>query len=171
MKGHNIKKLNLGCGKEYKEGWINVDILRSIKADKHFDLDIIPYPFNNNQFDEVLMRMVLEHLHNPLDILKEVIRITKDNGKIIVIVPHATSYANLTDLQHKTNFTENSFNSNLLKEYDLGELKLIRTEFTYNNSWKRLIPLKKILKIFLNGIYEDITFEFIVNKSKNKVNK
>jgi len=159
-----MHKLNLGCGEEYNSGWINVDILKKIKADKHFNLNTLPYPFKNNQFEEILMKMVLEHLNEPLEVLKEIIRIAKKNAKIIIIVPHATSYANLTDLQHRTNFTENSFNSNLLREYDLRELELIRTKFSYPNSWKRFIPFKKYLKILFNGIYDDIIFEFKVNK-------
>jgi len=160
------RKLNLGCGNQYKKGWVNVDILKSIRADKYFDLNKTPYPFKDNEFEEVLMRMVLEHLNEPIKILKEIIRITKDKGNIVVIVPHAMSYANLTDLQHKTNFTENSFNPNLLKEYDLDNLKLIKTGFSYDNAWKKMIPFKKVLKIFLSGIYENLIFEFKVDKSK-----
>jgi ubiquinone/menaquinone biosynthesis C-methylase UbiE len=159
-----IDKLHLGCGADYKTGWFNVDILKSIRADNHFDLNRLPYPFKDNQFKEVLMKMILEHLHEPLKILKEIIRITDDGGKLTIIVPHATSYANLTDLQHKTNFTENSFNKALIREYDLEELELIQTTFIFKNSWKKLIPLKKFLKIFLNGIYEDISFEFRIHK-------
>ena len=62
-----------------------------------------------DEFDEILMKMILEHLDNPIKVLKEIIRISKNNARLIIIVPHAGSYANFTDIQHKTNFTENSF--------------------------------------------------------------
>jgi hypothetical protein len=158
-----MKKLNLGCGNDYKKGWVNLDLI-DVKKDIKHDLNKIPYPFKKSLFDETLMKMILEHVQDPIGVLKEVIRISKDNAKIIVIVPHATSYANFTDLQHKTNFTETSFNKELLEEYELKELELTKVDFIYTNSWKKFIPFKKFFKIFLNGIYDDLLFEFKVKK-------
>ena len=159
-----MNRLNLGCGKDYKEGWMNIDV-NDVKKDVSHDLNKIPYPFKKSYFDEVYMKMILEHLNDPLGVLKEIVRISKDNAKISIIVPHAFSYASKTDLQHKTNFTENSFSEELLEEYNLKELKLVRKEFLFpNNKWKKYIPLKKYLKIFFNGIYDDLLFEFVVKK-------
>ena len=158
-----MKKLNLGCGGNYKEGWVNLDVI-DVKKDIKHDLNKLPYPFKDNTFDEVLMRMILEHLDNPLIKLKEIIRICKKGAKLTIIVPHAFSYANVTDLQHKTNFTENSFGDALLMEYELKNLKLVNKEFMYNNKWKKFIPFKKYLKIFFVGIYDDLMFNFIIEK-------
>lgn len=158
-----MKKLNLGCGNDYKEGWINVDCI-GVKKDIAHDLNKIPYPFKRNYFDEILMKMILEHINNPIDVLKEAIRISQDGAKLTIIVPHADSYANKTDIQHKTNFTETSFNEELLKEYGLEKLRLINFEFLYKNKWKKYIPMKNALKIFLNGVYDDLLFEFTVKK-------
>jgi predicted SAM-dependent methyltransferase len=72
-----MKKLNLGCGQDYRDGWTNVEILKGLKADVHHNLDKTPYPFKRNEFDLILMKMVLEHLKDPIKILKEVIRISK----------------------------------------------------------------------------------------------
>lgn len=162
-----IKKLNFGSGKDYREGWINVDIRKNVKSDVKHNLDKLPYPFKNNEFEEVLMSHVLEHLNDPIRTLKEIIRISKNNSKIIIKVPHAYSYANNSDVQHKTNFTENSFTKEHLEEYELEELKLEKVEFLFPvNKWKKLIPFKKYLKIFFNGIYDDLYFEFKVVKEK-----
>lgn len=159
-----MKKLNLGCGEDYKKGWTNLDSRDNIKRDVEWNLDNFPYPFKNNEFDLILMNSVLEHVSDPIKTLKEVIRISKDNCKVIVIVPHADCYASSTDIQHKTRFTENSFNDVLLKEYELEAIKKTKVEFEYNNKWKKFIPFKNILKIFLNGIFEDIKFEFRIKK-------
>jgi hypothetical protein len=68
-------------------------------------------------------------------------------------------------LQHKHSFTENTFSESLLEEYDLKELKLVRKRFLFpSNRWKKYIPFKKYLKIFLNGIYDDLLFEFKIQK-------
>ncbi|MBU1103120.1 MAG: class I SAM-dependent methyltransferase [Nanoarchaeota archaeon] len=157
------KKLNLGCGLDYKKGWVNVDVI-DVKADMKFDLNNFPYPFKKDTFDEILLRMILEHLEEPIEVLKEVIRISKNNAKLIIIVPHANSYANLTDIQHKTNFTEDSFDIYLLNEYGLNSLFLGKKEFIFHHQWKKYMPFKSYLKIFLNGLYDDLCFEFRVRK-------
>jgi ubiquinone/menaquinone biosynthesis C-methylase UbiE len=159
-------KLNLGCGRDYKNGWVNVDSRKNIHADVIHDLNKFPYPFEKNNFDEVYVSHILEHLDDPVSSLKEIIRVSKKGAKVIVKVPHAFSYANVTDMQHKTNFTENSFTVAHMREYELEvSLKLLRKEFEYpSNSWKRFIPFKKYLKVFLNGIYDDLIFEFEVVK-------
>lgn len=158
-----MKKLNLGCGNEYLRGWVNLDLI-NVKKDIKHDLNKFPYPFKDNFFEEVLMRMVLEHVDNPIKTLKEIIRISKNKAKITIIVPFAYSYAFVTDIQHKTAFTENSFNPELLEEYELESLVLKKKEFIYKNKWKKYIPFKKILKILLNNIYDDLLFEFEVRK-------
>ena len=91
-------------------------------------------------------------------------RICIKNAIIQIKVPHATSYANWSDLQHVNNFTENSFDKWRLKEYGLEELELINKKFVFKNKWKKFIPFKKYLKIFFIGLYDDIKFEFKINK-------
>ena len=51
-----------------------------------------------------------------------------------------------------------------LKEYGLEELELINKKFVFKNKWKKFIPFKKYLKIFFIGLYDDIKFEFKINK-------
>ena len=159
-----MEKLNLGCGKDYKKGWVNVDINKNWKADIFHDLNRTPYPFKDDYFSEILLKMILEHLENPDKILKEIVRISKQNAKLIIIVPHSMSYTQFTDLQHKNFFTENTFSKELLNAYNLNELILIKQIFIYDNKWKKFIPFKKYLKIFFTGIYDDLLFEFKINK-------
>jgi len=158
-----LKKLNLGCGFDYKEGWVNVDVI-NVKKDKKHNLDSYPYPFKKDTFDVILMKMILEHVKEPTVCLKELIRISKNGAKIVVIVPHANSYANMTDIQHKTNFTESSFTDELLEEYDLKNLKVVKGNFLFRHKWKKYLPFKRYLKIFFNGIYDDLVFVFRVTK-------
>lgn len=161
-------KLNLGSGEDYMEGWVNVDRNKKYKADIYFDLNTIPYPIEENKVDEIVANMVLEHLNNPIGILKEFERICKDGAKISIIVPHATTYANFSSFDHRANFTESSFNKDLLYQYGLLKIELIKTEFIYVNKWKKYMPFKNYLKIFLNGIYDDILFELRVVKKESE---
>lgn len=56
------------------------------------NLNKIPYPFEDEQFDTILASHVLEHLSgNWFLTLRELARILKPSGKLIVKVPHFTS--------------------------------------------------------------------------------
>ena len=72
-------KINLGCGNDYKPGWINCDTAstHNIKADKYFDLEVFPWPFPENYADEILLEQVMEHLPNTLGTINEICRICR----------------------------------------------------------------------------------------------
>lgn len=159
-----MNKINFGCGDDYKEGYINTDCRNNIKKDIFVDLNKTPYPFEDNTFEEILIRNVLEHIDNPISMLKECIRIGKKECKIIIQVPHSTSYVNDASMQHKARFNEKTFLKHQIKEYELEELELIDTEFIYTNKWKKFIPFKNYLKFFINGLFDDIKFTLIIKK-------
>lgn len=157
-------RLNLGCGNDYREGWINIDARQDVKTDFKHNLNVYPYPLPNDLYSEIEMRMILEHLDNPIRCLKECIRMAKNGCIIRITVPHARSLAQVGNITHRTFFTEHSFDAELLKEYELENLKLISSDWIYANTWKGFIPFKKFWNVFLNGIYEDMEFVFEVKK-------
>ena len=118
LKIKNQKKsmLNIGCGKNYRKNWINLD-LHSKKAEVIHDLNKFPYPFKDNTFEHILAAGIMEHLDNPLKTMKELWRISKPNGTIMIKVPYFTSYTAWVDITHKRPFTYNSF-SRLCGFYD-----------------------------------------------------
>jgi SAM-dependent methyltransferase len=78
---------------------------------KH-NINNLPYPFKKNQFDSILLSHVLEHA-NPqtlIEILKEIHRITKPLGKIIIYVPHFSSSTAFSHITHFRSFGVNTFN-------------------------------------------------------------
>ncbi|MGV8151960.1 MAG: class I SAM-dependent methyltransferase [Candidatus Nanoarchaeia archaeon] len=169
-KDKNKTKLNLGCGADYKEGWLNVDnsnveLGKEIKKDLNWDLNKLPYPFKDNTFEEILLSYVIEYLDEPIKILKELARISKNNGKIILYVVHANSYASISHLNFKGKYTENTFIGNRLLEYGLSDsLELSSIEFLYKHNWKKYIPFKKYLRLFISGLYDSLKIEFRVKK-------
>ena len=44
-------------------------------------------PFNNNNYDYVVLSAIIEHLNNFDNLLKELTRVTKDNSRIIITTP------------------------------------------------------------------------------------
>lgn len=83
-----MKKLNLGCGEFKKTGYINVDYYAVSKPDLKHDLNIFPYPFADNEFALIEADHLLEHLDAPFQVMKELYRISKPDGVIIIKVPH-----------------------------------------------------------------------------------
>lgn len=82
------KKLNIGCGESYLDGYVNVDTSSMIKVDVRHDLNTFPYPFAENIFDEIRAHHILEHLDRPFQAMAELHRILKPGGLLYVKVPH-----------------------------------------------------------------------------------
>jgi len=106
-----MKKLNIGCGNKYLQGWINCDISRKVKADFYFDCGKDKWPFKDDTFEEIKAEMVFEHLpdyNSRLHFLKEIHRVSQKNGKIFLSMPHFSSHGAWGDLQHVRPFTSMS---------------------------------------------------------------
>jgi len=84
-------KLNLGCGYNKLDGYINVDRDLNCSPDIVADIEK-PLPFEDSSVDEIMMVHVLEHLGQDtetyLNIWKEFYRVLKNQGVIKIIVPH-----------------------------------------------------------------------------------
>ncbi len=94
-------KLNLGCSINPQKGMVNLDIVPLKGVDVLADLNKRPYPFKDNSFDEITAKMILEHLDDFVAAMKEMYRILKPCGKIIITVPHSTSPGVWLDPMHK----------------------------------------------------------------------
>ncbi len=104
MQENNTKKLNLGCGIDIKPGWINLDSIAIPGVDVVHDIEHLPLPFANKEFDEILAQDVLEHV-NYTPVLKDLHRILKKGGALHIRVPHFTSKNNFVDPTHKKMFS------------------------------------------------------------------
>ena len=67
-----LKKLNLGCGKDIKKGYINIDQSKLDGVDVVHDLNKYPWPFPKNYFDEVYARDAIEHLKDIFKVMNEI---------------------------------------------------------------------------------------------------
>ena len=102
-----MKRLNLGCGNDYREGWVNHDYLPHVKADVYFDLNKYPYPLKAGQFDGVYASHVIEHLDRPIRALEEIHRVLKPGGILVMKSPHFSR--GFTDPTHKSGFSVHFF--------------------------------------------------------------
>lgn len=104
-----MAKLNLGCGETVLPGYLGVDINPYFKPDVLHDLNEYPYPFTDDEFEEVLARHIIEHLDEPGQFLVEVYRITKPGGKITIMTPHYSNVHSFSDFTHKWHLSTYSF--------------------------------------------------------------
>jgi SAM-dependent methyltransferase len=84
----SIRKLNLGCGEDYRHGnqWINVDVVDSVDPDETVNLFEFPWPWDDSSVDHILASHVLEHLPTE-QALNECVRILRPGGTLQVIMP------------------------------------------------------------------------------------
>ena len=106
---NELRRLNLGCGRDIREGYVNLDRLKLPGVDLVHDLGQFPYPFAENCFDEIAARDILEHLGDTVRVMEELWRILKPGGILRVRVPHARSMNFLHDPTHVSAFTEETF--------------------------------------------------------------
>ena len=81
--------LNLGTGNRIVAGAVNHDLTKHrAEIDCCWDLDNTPWPWANNEFDEIQLISVAEHLKITLiETLNECHRILKSGGKLVIKYP------------------------------------------------------------------------------------
>jgi SAM-dependent methyltransferase len=118
------KILDLGCGRgEFLRGFIRcglngygVDqssIAKSVCPETEIlqsDLENEQLPYDDNSFDVVFSKSVLEHFYYPEKLVMEIYRIIKPGGLVITMVPdwEAVYKTFYEDYTHRTPFTSNS---------------------------------------------------------------
>lgn len=156
--GYDMKtKLNIGCGNKPLKGYLNTDKVDFEGMDLKFDANILPYPFSDESFQEVRLWNVFEHLSQDTTLLlKEIHRILKKNGKLIINVPHYTCPSTYFS-QHYKVFSSKSF---------LGYVKGSNYENRFEFAFKKIemhIGFTRGVSSMYNVIIEKIANKNICN--------
>jgi len=104
------RRLNYGCGNNYRDGWVNLDINRSVKADVYI-VDGLKLPFGDSEFDEILLDNVLEHVPRTefFPFMDELCSICRPEALIHIYSPHFTSIYGIGNPAHHVVFCVDAF--------------------------------------------------------------
>jgi ubiquinone/menaquinone biosynthesis C-methylase UbiE len=168
-----MKKLHLGCGAKYLNGYINADINSNLRADIHFDMDKDKWPFEDNMFDEILAWHSIEHSLNYLHVIEELWRVAKPGGLIHIGVPYITSAEyNLVNPYHHVYFNEHSFlffeEGKLLgsaNELTTARFRTDSVKYCYFPEWEnKTDTVKEFARRHLFNVVQSIEFFLTVVK-------
>lgn len=156
-------KLNFGCGKDYMEGFVNLDIDKRYNADIYLNKDYNKLPFKEEVFEYILLDNVLEHI--PIEkvefLFKELYRILKSDGILEIYVPHFKGIA-VKYLDHHKGYGINSLVYQ--EEYfniDKQELILISRNRAFN--YKILRVLNVLNPLFnINMMWQQLCEKFML---------
>lgn len=96
-------RLNLGCGRDLRNGWVNVDVYG--EADIRHDLNVRPWPWADDSACEVIMHNVMEHLPDTCAVMRELYRVCAKDAVVRIAVPHPLHDDFVSDPTHVSRIT------------------------------------------------------------------
>lgn len=157
------KGLNLGCGEFPVKGFDNYDYMPVNKDIRFIDLNVLPLPFKDGSYDEIILNQVLEHLDvNPFMFIKEIYRILKPDGLLRIGLP-SFSYM----LYHNRNYHPICYMNPVIGKVNYGNVTYRNQvdfkceKINYNFSFKRFF--KRFYELFIAMGSDTINWELRKN--------
>ena len=97
--------LDIGCGSAKVPGSVGLDVSPDTAADIVHDLDVFPYPIQDESFDDILLQDVLEHVQQPIRLFEELHRIARPAACVQLRTPHFSSVLAYGDPTHRHAFS------------------------------------------------------------------
>jgi predicted SAM-dependent methyltransferase len=94
--------LNLGPGKKHIEGALEFDY-------PEWDAEKDPIPINDSRVSMIHCYHFLEHIQNVPFVISEINRVLRPGGHVNIVVPYYKSAMQAQDLDHKSQYTEKTF--------------------------------------------------------------
>jgi len=132
-----MMKLNIGCGRNILDGWINVDRWPAPGVDvaANLDSDFVRLSgIADNCVDEFLLSHVIEHIHKPLPLMQTLHCLAKPGAIATIRTPYGSSDDAWEDQTH-------------VRPYFLGSFGYFsqpfywRADYAYRGDWR----VKKIV--------------------------
>ena len=158
------KKMNMGCGFFKMDGFLNVDASENVEPDQIVDLQSVPWPFQDDEFQHIVAKDILEHLgndtHSIVDIIQEMYRVSENGAVWEVQFPHHRSDHAWDDPTHKRPLTPGTFKlfnqKSLIDGMEIGrsdstlaielgiDIDVCDVKYTYVGKWMEMLKNKEI---------------------------
>ena len=92
--------VDLGCGGSKTPGSLGVDLCAGPGVDVVADLNSSPWPLDDNRFDRIVGRHVIEHVEDVVVFMSEVHRIGRNGATVEITTPHFSSTNTWKDPTH-----------------------------------------------------------------------
>ena len=160
--------IELGCGQKRKKGRVTIDKVDlphvDIVADIESGLPFLP----DNSVDEIHCRSVLEHIDNFEFLMREIVRVLKQDGKAYIFVPHFSNPYYYSDYTHKRHFglynfyyfvkPQNQLNRKVPTFYTDIRIDIISLRLVFRSPFRLLKHMKKLFGFFINLHYSVMEF-------------
>ncbi|MHC4663732.1 MAG: class I SAM-dependent methyltransferase [Planctomycetota bacterium] len=105
----NMKTLDIGCGNGKTDGAVGIDMRENPGVDIVWDLNKTPWPLEDNAFDRIVCRHIIEHLDDIAKTMSEIYRTAKEGAIVEIRVPHFSSLNAYRDPTHRHYLSLHSF--------------------------------------------------------------
>jgi SAM-dependent methyltransferase len=135
--------LDVGCGRNKVVGATGLDRFLVEGVDVVHDLEIFPYPFETDCFDEIHARHVIEHVESVSRFLDELHRIARPGARLYINTPHYSYSNSWRDPTHRWHFSAYSFEYFEIghpADYyaGSGKFRIVSVRVTMLNLWRLL---------------------------------
>lgn len=159
-----MNKINLGCGDEIKEGYVNLDMRKTHESVVIGDVRNIPFP--DEYFEEIFAKDIYEHVSflESKDLIGHWLSKLKTGGKLIIVT------TSLLDILEGFNKSVSENNTKMVYHYIV---KLFGGQWYEGNFHYTVgyFPLIKQILVSLGIKEENITVEHGIDVHPNTPNK
>jgi SAM-dependent methyltransferase len=100
-----VLSLDVGCGPKKRPGSIGLDVVALDGVDHVLDFDADPLPFEDGTVDSIFSSHCLEHLADPVRIMREMSRVARHGARLELWTPYPFHSAAFV-FGHRSLFTE-----------------------------------------------------------------
>ena len=152
--------VDVGCGNRKKPGRIGIDRVDLPGVDIVADIEKGLSYFPDESVDEIHCRSVLEHIEDIEELLREMLRVLKKNGRANIFVPHFSNPYYYSDYTHVRFFGLYTFqyfvdSKDQLKRkvpnyYSDIRMRIVSQRLKFRSSFAFLKPLKSLFAWVIN---------------------
>jgi SAM-dependent methyltransferase len=143
--------------------WYSADLdagtvasIRDLVGENVYQLDGRQLPFDDRTFDQVVIVDFLEHIPDDAGFVRELERVIKPGGSLIINVPHLKPHSVLNRLRHSIGLTD-EWHGHLRPGYTVGDLRrLLEPAFSIERAVTYSGTFSELVDTGINGVYEGL---------------